>query len=152
MITIYRKHKLNSLHFPSVAIIDLHVLLFNINIRVNFQQFFILWQRSNYIKRFSDLIPLICLDHLHKLISPLSIEFVRMELRLHYICMPMYCDIFASGLFTETTKMFELNWFNVAITRLDLRLGLRWLPTVSWKVGEMQIFAFSNCPHGYFKK
>ena len=53
------KHQLNCLHFSSVAIIDLQVLLFNINIWVNFQLF--LWQRSNFIKRFSDLICLICL-------------------------------------------------------------------------------------------
>ena len=42
------------------------------------------------------------IDHLHKLISPLSIEFIRMELRLHYVFVLMYCDFFASGLlFTE---------------------------------------------------
>ena len=46
-------------------------------------------------------------DHLHKLISPLSIEFIRMELRLHYVCIPMYCDC---------------HWFNVAITTTG-RLG-----------------------------
>ena len=44
------------------------------------------------------------IDH-RKLISSLSIEFIRMELRLQYVCILMYCDIFASGLlFTETTK------------------------------------------------
>ena len=65
------------------------------------------------------------------------------------MCIIMYCDIFASGmLFTETKKMFELNWFNAAIATTG-RLGLRWLPTVSWKVGEMQIFAFSKRSLGY---
>ena len=59
----------------------------------------------------------------------------------------MYCDIFASGLlFIETTKRFESNLFNVAITTTG-RLGLRWVPTVSWKVEKMQIFAFSNISH-----
>ena len=48
------KHQLNCLHFSSVANIDLQVLLFNINIWVNFQLFIILWQRSNFLKRFSD--------------------------------------------------------------------------------------------------
>ena len=43
----------------------------------------------------------------------------------------------------KSPKWFELIWFNVAITTTG-RLGLRWLPTVSWKVGKMQIFAFSN--------
>ena len=33
----------------------------------------------------------------------------------------------------KSQKRFELNWFNVAITTTG-RLGLRWLPTVSWKV------------------
>ena len=123
MITMYRKHRLNRLRFSSMAIIDLQVLLYQINIWVHFQLFFIFY-------------------HLHKLISPLSIEFISMELRLHYVCIPIYCDIFASGLLliTETTKRFELNKFNVAITTTG-RLGLRWLPTVSWR---MQIFAFSN--------
>ena len=86
------------------------------------------------------------IDHLHKLISPLSIEFIRMELRLHYVCIPMYCDIFANGLlFTKTTKNIWIKLLpsqNVAITTIG-RLDLRWLPTVSSKVGEMKIFAFS---------
>ena len=86
------------------------------------------------------------IDHLHKLISPLSIEFIRMELRLHYVCIPMYCDTFASGLlFNETTRKVWIKLLpshNVAITTIG-RLGLKWLPTVSWKVGEMKIFAFS---------
>ena len=68
------------------------------------------------------------------------------------MCIIMYCDIFASGiLFTETRKMFELNWFNVAIATTG-RLDLRWLSTVSWKVGEMQISAFSKHSLGYFGK
>ena len=53
------------------------------------------------------------IDHLHKLISYLSIEFIRMELRMHCVCILMYCDIFASGLlFTETTTMvwIKLIW------------------------------------------
>ena len=42
------------------------------------------------------------------LISPLSIEFI-MELRLQYVCILTYCDIFASGLlFTETTKKVSI--------------------------------------------
>ena len=91
------------------------------------------------------------IDHFHKLISPLSIEFI-MALRLQYVCILMYCDILASGpLFTETTKRIELNWFNVAITTTR-SLGLKWLPTVSWKVGRMEIFAFSNRSLGYFRK
>ena len=68
------------------------------------------------------------------------------------MCIIMYCDIFTSGiLFTETKKMFELNWFNAAIATTG-RLGLRWLPTVSWKVGEMQIFTFSKRSLGYLEK
>ena len=62
------------------------------------------------IFRFNDLI----VDHLDKLISPLSIGFIRIELR-HW-CI----DNFASGLlFTESLKpqkRFEINWSNVAIT------------------------------------
>ena len=41
----------------------------------------------------------------------------------------------------KSQKWFEL--INVAITTTG-RLGLRWLPTVSRKVGEMQLFEFSN--------
>ena len=46
------------------------------------------------------------IDHLHKLFSPLPIEFIRMELRLiMYLYQCTYCDFFASGLlFTEITK------------------------------------------------
>ena len=58
----------------------------------------------------------------------------------------MYTDVlwyFVDYCLLKPQKRFELNWFNVAITTTG-RLGLRWLPTVSWKVGEMQIFAFSN--------
>ena len=47
--------------------------------------------------------------------------------------------------------MFKLNLFNVAIATTG-RLSLRWLPTVSWKVGEMQIFAFSRRSLGYLGK
>ena len=116
MITIYRKHQLNCLHFSSVANIDLQVLLFNINIWVNFQLFIILWQWSNFID---------------------SSRWSRGYIMYLY-------RFFASGLlFTEITKRFELNWSNVAITT-TARLGLRWLPTVSWKVVKMQIFAFSK--------
>ena len=48
------------------------------------------------------------IDNLHKLISPLSIEFKKMGLRLQYVCILMYYDtVLASGLlFTKTTKMF----------------------------------------------
>ena len=54
-----------------------------------------------------------------------------MELMLQCVCILMYRDIFASELlFTETTKRFELNGFNGAITTTG-RLGLRLLPTVS---------------------
>ena len=57
---------------------------------------------------FGDISFKFCIDQ-RKLITPLSIEFIRMELRLQYVCIPMYCDIFASAvLFTETTKSFEL--------------------------------------------
>ena len=48
-------------------------------------------------------------------------------------------------------KRFELNWFSIVIITTE-RLDLRWLPTVSWKVGEMQMFAFSNLSLGYFRK
>ena len=62
-----------------------------------------------------------------------------MELRLHYVCILMHCDIFASGLFfTETTKRFQLNLFNVAITTT--------LPTVSWKVGNANICILKSFP------
>ena len=74
-------------------------------ISVNFQLF--LWQQSNFINRFSDLLCLICLyiDHLHKLISPFSIEFIRMELRLQYVSIMIHYEIS----FTGTRNMFELN-------------------------------------------
>ena len=106
MITIYGKHQLNCLHFSSEAITDLQVLLFNIHIWIYFQLFFISYDNGqillNYFRFNLFNLPI---DHLHKLISPLSIEFIRMTLRLHYVCIAMYCDIFASGLlFTETTK------------------------------------------------
>ena len=144
MITIYKKHQFNCLHFSSVAIIDLHFLITDLELifSCSYDNDFIFIRLYKTIFRFNLFnLPI---DHLHKLISPLSIQFIRMELRLHYVCIPMYCDIFASGLlFTEITKRFELNWFNVAITATG-RLGLRWLPTVSWKVGKIQIFAFSN--------
>ena len=73
---------------------------------------------------------------------------------LQCVCIIMYCDIFASGiLFTETRKKYELNWFNVAMQVATTgKLGLRWLPTVSWKVWGMQIFAFSKRSLGYFEK
>ena len=45
------------------------------------------------------------IDHLHKLISPFSIEFIRMELRLQYVSMMMHCELS----FTVTRKMFEFD-------------------------------------------
>ena len=73
---------------------------------------------------------------LHKLISPLSIEFIRTESRLHYVCISIYCDFLqVDYCLLKTQKWFELNWFNVAIATTG-RLGLRWLPTVSWKVHQ----------------
>ena len=56
------------LHFSSVAIIDVQVLLFNINIWVNFLYFVTTVKFFKMIFRFN--LPI---DHLHKLISPLSI-------------------------------------------------------------------------------
>ena len=48
-------------------------------------------------------------------------------------------------------KMFELNWFNVAIATTG-RLGLRCLPIAYWNVGEMQVFSFSKRSLGCFGK
>ena len=128
MSTIYRKYQLNCLHLSSMAIIDLQVLLFNINISA---VLYLVTTVKFYQTIFRFNLFNLPIDHLHKLISPLSIEFIRMESRLHYVCIPMYCVFFAGGLmFTETTKKFELSWFNVAITTTGRR-GLRWLPTVS---------------------
>ena len=48
-----------------------------------------------------------------------------MELRQQFVCIIMYCDIFASGLFLlKPEKRFESNVFNVAKTTTG-RLGLR---------------------------
>ena len=44
---------------------------------------------------------------MHKLISPLSIEFIRMELRLHYASILMYCDFLDYSLL-KAQKRFEL--------------------------------------------
>ena len=50
------------------------------------------------------------MDHLHELISPLSIQFMRMELRLHYVFIPMYCDFLqAAYCLLKSQKMFEIN-------------------------------------------
>ena len=43
-------------------------------------------------------------------------------------------------------KRFELNWFNVAITTTG-RLGLRWFPTVSWKVGKCKYLHSQIVPY-----
>ena len=75
------------LHVPISGNYRFQGLLFNINICVNFQLF--LWQQSNFIKRFADLLCLIY--HLHQLISPFSIEFIRMELRPQYVSIMMHC-------------------------------------------------------------
>ena len=45
------------------------------------------------------------IEHLHKLISPFLIEFIRMELRLQYVSIMMHCELS----FTGTRKIFELN-------------------------------------------
>ena len=42
------------------------------------------------------------IDHLHKIISPFSIEFIRMGLMLQYVSMMMHCELS----FTVTRKMF----------------------------------------------
>ena len=70
----------------------------------------------------------------HKLITPLSKEFIRMELRLQWLCIRCIVIFLKVHYCLLNTKRFELNWFNVAVTTTG-RLGLRWLPTVSWKVG-----------------
>ena len=59
------------------------------------------------------------IDHLHKLISPLSIEFIRMELRLHYICTVYRCIVIflqVDYCLLKPQKCFELRWFNIAMT------------------------------------
>ena len=65
----------------------------------------------------------------------------------NYVFIPMYCDFLqVEYCLLKSPKWFELISFNVGITTAG-RLGLKWLP-VSWKVGKMQIFAFSNCSLG----
>ena len=63
-----------------------------------------------------------------------------------YRCIVIFLQVDNNSLL-KPQKNFELNWFNVAITTTG-ELALRWLPTVAWKVREMQIFAFSNCSLG----
>ena len=64
---------------------------------------------------FNYLIFIFRIEHLHKLISPLSKSFIRMEFRRQYVCIEMHCDI-CGLLFTETTKKgsfkFILCWHN----------------------------------------
>ena len=99
---IYRKHQLNCLHnyrSPSFAFLHQHLSSFS-------AVFYLVTTVKFYKTIFRFNLFNLPIDHLHKLISPLSIEFVRIELSIHYVCIPMYCDIFASGLLliTETTK------------------------------------------------
>ena len=49
------------------------------------------------------------IDHLHKLISPLSIEFIRMELRLHYVywCILIFWQV--DYCLLKPQKRFQLN-------------------------------------------
>ena len=63
-------------------------------------------------------------DHLPELISSLSIEFIRMELRLQCVYTDTYFVIFLQVEYCllKPQKRFELKLFNVAITttgRLD---------------------------------
>ena len=81
-------------------------LLFNINLifRVNFQLFLFMATVKFYktICRFTFFnLPI---DH-YKLISPFSIEFIRMQLRLQYVSIMMHCELS----FTGTREIFELN-------------------------------------------
>ena len=78
MITIlYQKHQLNCLNFSSVAVVDLQfsaVLMTTV-------KFYKMIFRFNLFN-----LPVY---HFRKLISPLSIGFIRMELRLQYV----YTDV-----------------------------------------------------------
>ena len=72
MITIYRKHQLNYLHFSSMAIIDLQVLLFNILL------FLEKWGKCKY---------------LHSQIDPLGEGLLRTRISiLMLLCTIFRCD------------------------------------------------------------
>ena len=107
--------KLLTLLFTSVAMIDLPVLLYDINIWVNFHLF--LWQQSNFIKRlFRFTLFNLSIDHLHKLISPFSIEVIIMELRLHYVGISWY---FCKWTIVYWNQIKSLKWIVFIVARKE---------------------------------
>ena len=82
-------------------------------------------------------------DH-RKFISPLSTEFIIMELRLQCVCVYWCIVIFlqVDYCLLKPQKRLELNWFNVTITAtgiLDKVASYCFLETVSCKYSNSQI-------------